>query len=78
MYNALPKVARDQADEAYRLWRENPYHPSLHFKSLPGLGPRVWSARAGSIHYRAVGEFVASDVFLWQWIGSRQDFDQLG
>lgn len=78
LYAALPRTAQQQANEAYKLWQHNPYHPSLRFKPVPGLGKDVWSVRAGSIHYRAVGTFEASDVFVWQWIGSREDFDKLG
>jgi hypothetical protein len=30
----LPEAVKAQARKAYRLWRENPAHPSLHFNAL--------------------------------------------
>ena len=32
------------ADKNYRLWRQNPQHPSLRFKSV---GEGFWSVRVG-------------------------------
>ncbi len=31
-YHALPLEIRRVARKAYRLWSNNPFHPSLHFK----------------------------------------------
>jgi hypothetical protein len=31
-YNALPPPVRELADRKYALLKENPKHPSLHFK----------------------------------------------
>jgi len=49
-YNALSPEARHLADKAYRLWRDNHWHPFLHFKKVGGY----WVARI-SDNYRAVG-----------------------
>jgi len=46
-------------------------HPSLHFKRVT---PPNWSIRIGE-NYRAVGRFSES-VFVWQWIGSRAEYDK--
>jgi len=32
LYNGLPPDIRRLADKNYRLWREDHWHPSLHFK----------------------------------------------
>jgi len=33
-YRALDETIRRRAQKAYRLWAENPFHPSLHFKCI--------------------------------------------
>jgi hypothetical protein len=30
----LPDAVKAQARKSYRLWRDNPFHPSLHFKRI--------------------------------------------
>jgi hypothetical protein len=34
LFARLPAHVRQQAREAYRLFRENPHHPGLHFKKV--------------------------------------------
>jgi hypothetical protein len=68
-----PRV-QEAARRAYRLFSENPAHPSLRFKKLAGL-PEVWSVRIDE-QYRAVGER-HGDKITWAWIGSHNDFDKL-
>ena len=66
-YNALPKDVRQLADRSYALLKENPAHPSLHFKKVG----QFWSARVG-LHYRAVAVEAGTDR-AWFWIGSHAD-----
>ena len=33
-FDRLPREIQDLATKAYRLWRENPAHPSLRFKMV--------------------------------------------
>ena len=35
-FGRLPDAVKAQARKAYRLWRENPSHPSLHYKRIHG------------------------------------------
>ena len=70
-YRALPEPARALAQKNYALWAANAFHPSLHFKSI---GKPNWSVRVGD-HYRAVGMF-SGDSFLWQWIGTHEDYNK--
>ena len=70
-YNALPKDVRQLADRCYALLKENPAHPSLHFKKVG----QFWSARVG-LHYRAVAIEAGADR-AWFWIGSHADYDKL-
>jgi hypothetical protein len=70
----LPAQVRRQAREAYRLFRQDPAHPGLHFKQLVP-DPPTYSARVG-IGYRAVGAR-KGDTIIWYWIGSHADYDRL-
>jgi hypothetical protein len=70
-YRALPAAVRTLAQRNYRLWSANPFHPSLHFKSI---GKSDWSVRVGG-HYRAVGKF-SGESFLWEWIGSHEEYNK--
>ena len=71
LYRALPAEVKILARKNYRLWSANVFHPSLHFKSI---GKPNWSVRVGD-HYRAVGKFGGS-VFLWEWIGTHEDYNK--
>jgi hypothetical protein len=62
---------KNVADENFRLLKDNPFHPSLHFKKIG----RYWSVRAG-IKYRALG-VQQDDAIVWFWIGSHADYDNL-
>ncbi len=46
LYQALPPEIQQLADKNYQLFRQNPQHPSLHFKRIG----RFWSARVGAAH----------------------------
>ncbi len=71
-YRVLPGDVRNTARKTFQLWRQNAFHPSLHFKKIGG---DKWSVRVG-IHYRAIGKFVG-DTMVWDWIGSHGDYDSL-
>jgi hypothetical protein len=71
LYGVLPSEVKSVARKNYRLWEANPFHPSLHFKSI---GKPNWSVRIGD-HYRAIGKF-SGPMFLWEWVGSHADYDK--
>jgi hypothetical protein len=73
-YRRLPLDIREQARKAYRLFRDNPQHPSLNFKRIHSAQPIV-SARI-SLGYRTIGVLTGDEV-VWFWIGSHADYDQL-
>jgi hypothetical protein len=75
LYAALPSAAQRQADEAYRLWKANPRHPSLRFKPVDPSDPNVYAVRIGK-RWRAIGTFDSNGDFLWLWIGSHADYDK--
>jgi len=70
----LPKEAQDEARRAYRVFRNNPAHPSLHFKKLEGTAD-VYSVRVG-LGYRALG-IRKPDGLVWYWIGDHAAYDRL-
>ena len=67
----VPKEVQQLADRCYALLRENPQHPSLHFKKV---GP-YRSVRVG-IAYRALG-VEDSESIVWFWIGSHVEYERL-
>jgi hypothetical protein len=68
-YAKLPAPARQLADKNFALLKQNPQHPSLHFKKVG----RFWSVRIG-LHYRAIATQVGGD-FRWHWIGPHDEYD---
>jgi hypothetical protein len=65
---------QDQARLAYRLFRDNPEHPSLRFKPVHPTRP-IYSARVG-LGYRALA-VRDGEAVIWFWIGSHTDYDHL-
>ena len=70
-YESLPETVRALADKNYALLKNDPRHPSLHFKKVGSY----WSVRVG-VHYRALAVEV-EDGMLWFWIGSHAEYDRL-
>ena len=72
-YRSLSASTRRQARKAYRLWAENPFHRSLHFKCI-NREENVWSVRVTRRH-RAVA-VLDGDTVTWFWIGSHDDYER--
>ena len=70
----LPEAVREQARSCYRLWCDNPAHPSLHFKKIHGQ-EGLYSVRVG-LGWRALG-LLEGDTISWFWIGSHAEYDAL-
>ena len=70
-YRQLPENIQRLADKCYALLRDDPRHPSLHFKQIG----RFRSVRVG-LHYRALAVEQESNL-IWFWIGSHADYDKL-
>jgi len=73
-FRGLPVRIQRLARKNYKLWRENPAHPSVQFK-LVGKRIPVYSIRVG-IGWRALGQKV-DDVIVWFWIGSHAEYMKL-
>ena len=70
-YASLPAAIKRRSRQVYRLWQNNPRHPSLHFKKTGA----VWSIRIGS-GYRALA-LMENDTFYWFWIGTHDEYGRL-
>ena len=67
----LPAAIQQLADQAYARLKQNPRHPSLHFKKTG----RYWSARVGLSHRVLAVE--TPDGLLWFWIGTHAEYDRI-
>lgn len=75
LLRALPSDAKTQAYAAYRLFKRDPFHPSLQFKRV-SKQKLLYSVRIG-ISYRALGFREADDLIVWVWIGPHSEYDKL-
>ncbi|MCA1624370.1 MAG: hypothetical protein LC768_02315 [Acidobacteria bacterium] len=73
-FENLPAQIQRRSREAYRLWQENPFHPSLQFKQIHSNKP-IFSVRVG-VGWRAVG-IKQDETMIWFWIGSHTEYDKL-
>ena len=73
--NQLPTTVQEQAEKAYALWRDDPYHASLQFKRVSQRQP-IYSARV-SLNYRVLGLLESDDHIYWFWIGAHDEYDEL-
>jgi len=72
-HKALDEESKRRARKAYRLWAQNPFHPSLRFKCI-NREESVWSIRI-TRGYRALG-ILEGDTVTWFWIGSHDDYER--
>ncbi|MCO5186246.1 MAG: hypothetical protein M9928_08615 [Anaerolineae bacterium] len=72
-YGALDEQTRRRAQQAYQLWADNPFHPSLHFKCINSQ-ENIWSARV-SLAVRAVG-VMDNNTVTWFWIGNHDEYER--
>ena len=70
-YALLPAEVQRAARKQYRLWLQNPRHPSVQFKPIGEL----WSARVTQ-EYRALA-LTEGDTYHWFWIGTHTEYDQI-
>jgi hypothetical protein len=55
-FDKLPSSIQKTADENFELLKNNPYHPSLHFKKIGSF----WSVRIG-LNYRLANKSLHND-----------------
>jgi hypothetical protein len=70
-FDGLPSALQALARKQYRLWRDDPHHPSLHFKRVG----EYWSVRIGA-GLRALSR-EKNGVLYWFWIGPHDEYLRL-
>lgn len=61
-YKSLNLKIKQRAKKTYLLWKDNPFHLSLHFKCI-NTQENIWSVRITK-NYRAIGIF-EGDTEMW-------------
>jgi plasmid maintenance system killer protein len=72
LFHDVPKNVQNLAIKAYKLWKNDPRHPSLHFKPI---NHKIWSIRINK-NYRALGIKKTNGLY-WFWIGTHDEYDKL-
>lgn len=67
-FEKLPADIQDLAEDNFELLKNDPKHPSLHFKKIS----KFWSARIG-LNYRALA-FEDGEDFIWVWVGTHDEY----
>jgi len=70
-FGELPEDVRSRAKKAFALLRDDPRHPSLHFRKVGSF----WSARVDA-GCRALAVEDGED-FIWVWVGSHGEYDRI-
>jgi len=67
-YQDLPVSVQRRAEKQERLFRENPFHPSLHTEKLQPKNKEVWSFRIDR-QYRIIFRFLDGSRALFLTVG---------
>jgi hypothetical protein len=71
-FDRLPGNITTLARKQFRLWKKDPFHPSLHFKEVV---TDLWSVRV-NVEYRALARRKGAMV-VWFWIGHHGEYEKL-
>lgn len=72
-YRKLDKNLKARMRKAYRLWSEDPFHPSLRFKCI-NREESIWAVRL-TLGYRALG-IMEGDTVTWFWVGNHDEYER--
>ena len=72
-YRRLDKSIQERTRKAFKLWIENPFHPSLHFKCI-NAEENIWAVRI-NLGYRILG-VLDEDTVTWFWVGSHDEYEK--
>lgn len=67
-YQKLPLTIQKKAEKQEKLFRKNPFHPSLHSEKLEPKKKQVWSFRVDK-SYRIIFRFLNSNKILLLTVG---------
>jgi hypothetical protein len=68
-YHSLLASIQKLAKKNFNLLKQDPLHPSLHFKRIG----KFWSARV-DINYRAIED---DEDLIWVWIGTHDEYEKM-
>jgi mRNA-degrading endonuclease RelE of RelBE toxin-antitoxin system len=69
-YRELPKIIQRKAEKQEKIFRQNPFHPSLHTEKLEPKGKEVWSFRIDK-RYRIFFRFINGNKVRFLTVGPR-------
>jgi len=68
-YLELPSAIQKKAEKQERLFRHNPFYPSLHTEKLEPKGRQIWTIRVDA-SYRIAFRFLDKDTVAFLTIGT--------
>jgi mRNA-degrading endonuclease RelE of RelBE toxin-antitoxin system len=68
-YSLLSLEIKKKAEKQERLFRYNPFYPSLHTEKLEPKGKQIWTIRIDS-SYRIAFKFVDKDTVAFMTVGT--------
>jgi len=74
-FKSLPKEIQNQAKEAYKIWKKNPFDRTLNFKQIHPSKP-IYSVKV-TLNWRALGVREPKNMTTWFWIGSHEEYNKL-
>ncbi|OHA88611.1 MAG: hypothetical protein A3C70_01015 [Candidatus Zambryskibacteria bacterium RIFCSPHIGHO2_02_FULL_43_14] len=67
-YNKLPVSIQKKAEKQEKIFRSNPFHPSLHTEKLEPKNKELWSVRIDK-SYRIIFRFMEGNTVLFLTVG---------
>ncbi len=67
-YSCLPKQIRKKAEKQEKIFKNNPFYPSLHTEKLVPKSKEVWSFRIDK-KYRIIFRFISRDKVIFLTVG---------
>lgn len=67
-FSQLPLAVQKKAEKQEKLFRQNPFYPSLHTEKLEPKNKEIWSIRVDR-RYRIVFRFVSGSTVLFLTVG---------
>lgn len=67
-YEDLPDTLKKKAEKQEKIFRANPFYPSLHTEKLEPRHKEIWSIRIDR-RYRIAFRFISGDTALFLTVG---------
>lgn len=68
-YRSLPSAIQKKAEKQEKIFRKNPFYPSLHTEKLEPKDKEVWSFRIDK-HYRITFRFINGNRAFFLTVGT--------